>query len=215
MYTGCYTFNDKVGLIREGGSHMASKVNDIICIVSTLFHTKGYENTKLSEILVETGIGKGQFYHYFKSKRDLGKAVISHLISKMEEGLFINILDQPHPPKIKLKKMLDKILSLQLEHDGKRGCPIGNLAIELSEHDPMFRADLARFFEQWEEKVQHTLDEMKQNGELASELNTLKKARAMIATIEGGLLLMKNKQDVEVFRDIIEMIQFDYQLDIE
>jgi TetR/AcrR family transcriptional repressor of nem operon len=188
---------------------MNSKKNDIICTVSTLFHSKGYENTKLGEILAETGIGKGQFYHYFKSKRDLGEVVIDHMISEMVEGLFDNILDQPLPPKVKLKKMLDKILILQLEHEGKRGCPIGNLAIELSEHDPIFRGKLERFFEQWEEKVHQILDEMKQNGEIDSKLNTLKKARAMIATIEGGLLLMKNKQDVEVFRDIIEMIQLE------
>ncbi|WP_019413137.1 TetR/AcrR family transcriptional regulator [Paenisporosarcina sp. TG20] len=191
---------------------MTSKKNDIICTVSSLFHSKGYENTKLGEILAETGIGKGQFYHYFKSKRDLGEGVIDHMISEMVEGLFDNILDQPLPPKVKLKKMLDKILILQLEHEGKRGCPIGNLAIELSEHDPIFREKLALFFEQWEEKIQQTLDEMKRNGEFDSKLNTLKKARAMIATIEGGLLLMKNKQDVEVFRDIIEMIQFEYRI---
>jgi TetR/AcrR family transcriptional repressor of nem operon len=191
---------------------MTSKKNDIICIVSTLFHSKGYENTKLGEILAETGIGKGQFYHYFKSKRDLGEEVIDHLISEMVEGLFDNILDQPLPPKVKLKKMLDKILILQLEHEGKRGCPIGNLAIELSEHDPIFRRKLAGFFEQWEEKIQQILEEMKQKGDIDSKLNTLKKSRAMIATIEGGLLLMKNKQDVEVFRDIIEMIQFEYQI---
>ena len=191
---------------------MTSKKNDIICTVSTLFHSKGYENTKLGEILAEAGIGKGQLYHYFKSKRDLGEVVIDHMISEMVEGLFDNILDQPLPPKVKLKEMLDKILILQLEHEGKQGCPIGNLAIELSEHDPIFREKLARFFEQWVEKVQQILDEMKQNGEIAPKLNTLKKARAMIATIEGGILLMKSKQDVEVFRDIIEMIQYEYRI---
>ncbi|WP_421379693.1 TetR/AcrR family transcriptional regulator [Bacillus salacetis] len=189
---------------------MNSKVDDIVCTVSTLFHSKGYENTKLAEILSETGIGKGQFYHYFKSKRDLGEAVIDHLISEMKEELFDGILDQVLPPKVKIQKMLDKILVLQLEHEGKRGCPIGNLAIELSEHDPLFREKLALFFEQWEKKVHQILNEMKQNGEFASGLNTLKKARMMIATIEGGILLMKNKQDIDVLRDIIEMIRLEY-----
>ena len=118
---------------------------------------------------------------------ELGEAVIDHIISEMVEGLFENTLDQPLPPKVKLKKMLDKILILQLDHEGKRGCPIGNLAIELSGHDPIIKEKLARFFEQWVEKVQQTLDVMKQNGEIASKLNTLKKARAMIATIEGGI----------------------------
>ncbi|WP_409250745.1 TetR/AcrR family transcriptional regulator [Bacillus sp. SCS-153A] len=191
---------------------MNPKVNDIICTVSTLFHSKGYENTKLSEILAETGIGKGQFYHYFKSKRDLGEAVIDHLIYEMGEELFDKILDQSLPPKVKLQNMLDKILELQLNTEGKRGCPIGNLAIELSEHEPLFREKLAGFFAKWEEKIKQNLEEIKQNEENFSDLDTFNKARGMIAVIEGGILLMKTKQDVQVLKDIIKMIKDDYQL---
>jgi TetR/AcrR family transcriptional repressor of nem operon len=188
------------------------KKEEIICKVSSLIHSKGYENTKLSDILKESSIGKGQFYHYFSSKRDLGEAVIDHLISNMEKCLFEKILDQTIPPKAKLDQMLDRICTMQLEHECKRGCPIGNLAIEISEHDSLFREKVAHFFEQWQEKVKVILDDMQQNGELDPAIDTFKQARALVAMIEGALLLMKNKQDIGVLKDIIDVIRNEYKL---
>jgi TetR/AcrR family transcriptional repressor of nem operon len=199
------TFGRGVGLV-------GSKKEDIICKTSSLMHSRGYENTKLSDILSEAGIGKGQFYHYFTSKRDLANSVIDYLISDMNRHIFEKILDKDMPPKVKLNQMLDEICYMQAETEGKRGCPIGNLAIEISEHDPMFREKISSFFDQWEEKIKKTLDEMKQQGELDPQTDTLKMARAMVAMIEGAILRMKSKQDVQVLRDIIDVLRKEYQL---
>jgi TetR/AcrR family transcriptional repressor of nem operon len=191
---------------------MGSKKEDIICKTSSLMHSRGYENTKLSDILSEADIGKGQFYHYFTSKRDLANSVIDYLISDMNHHLFEKILDIEMPPKAKLNQMLDEICNMQAETEGKRGCPIGNLAIEISEHDPMFREKISSFLDQWEEKVKHTLDQMKQQGEFDPQADTLKQARSMVAMIEGAILRMKSKQDVQVLRDIIDVLKKEYQL---
>jgi TetR/AcrR family transcriptional regulator, transcriptional repressor for nem operon len=42
----------------------------------------------------------------------------------------------------------------------KPGCPIGNLAIEMSEHDEIFRMKIQHFFECWIDAVEAILDEM-------------------------------------------------------
>ncbi|MDC3418324.1 TetR/AcrR family transcriptional regulator [Aquibacillus salsiterrae] len=191
---------------------MASKREEIIYKVSSLIHSQGYENTKLSEILQVTGIGKGQFYHYFSSKRELADAVIDYLIAIMEEALFENILDQPISPKEKLNQMLDEICDMQMENQAKRGCPIGNLAIETSEHDPMFREKISSFFDRWEHKVKQTIDELQQEGMLGQNIDTTKHARSMVAMIEGAILRMKNKQDIQVLRDITDVIRHEYNL---
>jgi TetR/AcrR family transcriptional repressor of nem operon len=191
---------------------VGSKKEDIICKTSSLMHSRGYENTKLSDILNEANIGKGQFYHYFASKRDLANSVIDYLISDMNHHLFEKVLDEDMPPKVKLNQMLDEICHMQAETEGKRGCPIGNLAIEISEHDPLFREKISSFFDQWEEKIKYTLDEMKQQGELDPQTDTLKQARSMVAMIEGAILRMKSKQDVQVLRDSIDVLRKEYQL---
>jgi TetR/AcrR family transcriptional repressor of nem operon len=191
---------------------VTSKKEEIICKASSLIHSKGYENTKLSDILKEAEIGKGQFYHYFTSKRDLGEAVIDYLIYNMSQALFNDIFDKHLPPKEKFNQMLNNIHSLQTDNNGTRGCPIGNLAIEISEHDPVFREKVSNFFDQWEEKITTILDEIKQTGALHQNAETEKKARSIVAMIEGGLLLMKNRQDIEVLNDILDVIRNEFQL---
>ncbi len=194
---------------------MASKREEIIYEASALIHSRGYENTKLSDILTSAGIGKGQFYHYFASKQNLADAVIEFLIDNMKRDLFENTLDQPMNPKKKLNKMLDEICHMQIESQGRRGCALGNLAIELSEHEPVFRDKISIFFDQWEEKVQQTLVQLQQEGELEENIDTMKHARAMVAMIEGAILRMKNKQDIQVLYDITDVIRNEYNLQEE
>jgi TetR/AcrR family transcriptional regulator, transcriptional repressor for nem operon len=189
-----------------------SKKEDIISKVSILFHSRGYSNTKLSDILKETGIGKGQFYHYFSSKQDLAEAVIDHLITDMEEAIFEKILDQELSPKEKMNNMLDEIYLMQVNTGGKSGCPIGNLAIEISDEEPLFKEKITSFFERWENKVQIELDELKLTGELKSRQESVKLSRALIAMIEGAILRVKNSQDLEVLNDTIDVIKDMYSL---
>jgi AcrR family transcriptional regulator len=50
-----------------------------------LFSKNGFENTKLSDITDSLGLGKGTFYLYFKSKKDLLIECISQLTSAVVE----------------------------------------------------------------------------------------------------------------------------------
>src|SRR3989304_9836308 len=52
---------------------------EILQTACRLIHRKGFNNTSLEDILRESGVGKGNFYYYFKSKDDLGYAVLDRL----------------------------------------------------------------------------------------------------------------------------------------
>ncbi len=43
-----------------------------------IIHKKGFNNTGIQEILESAGVPKGSFYFYFRSKEDLGLALIDH-----------------------------------------------------------------------------------------------------------------------------------------
>ncbi|EGA91264.1 hypothetical protein GPDM_00305 [Planococcus donghaensis MPA1U2] len=194
---------------------MTPKKEKIIYEASLLIHSLGYTNTKLSDILTSSGIGKGQFYHYFTSKQDLADAVVEYLIGTMKHDIFEEVLDQPTAPKLRLNQMLDKLCAMQFENQAQSGCALGNLAIEISEHEPVLRDKISSFFKQWEEKIQRALDELQQHGELDKKVDTAKYSRAMIAMIEGAILLMKNKQDIQVLYDITDVIRNEYNLNEE
>ena len=61
----------------------------LIRCAAELFWKNGYAATGVSEILTAAKLPKGSFYFYFKSKEDLGMAVISYyqsvLLEKMRE----------------------------------------------------------------------------------------------------------------------------------
>jgi AcrR family transcriptional regulator len=56
------------------------KRNEILNTAQKLVYTIGYEQMTIQDILNETQMSKGAFYHYFKSKSDLLEALISHML---------------------------------------------------------------------------------------------------------------------------------------
>ncbi|MBA3306757.1 MAG: helix-turn-helix transcriptional regulator, partial [Thermoleophilaceae bacterium] len=50
----------------------------IIEAAAALMHERGVRATGLEDVLLASGAGKSQFYHYFSSKDDLAAAVLEH-----------------------------------------------------------------------------------------------------------------------------------------
>ena len=54
--------------------------NEIIDAAEKLFASKGYDKATVNDILTATGIAKGTFYYYFKSKEEVLDAIIRRRI---------------------------------------------------------------------------------------------------------------------------------------
>jgi TetR/AcrR family transcriptional regulator, transcriptional repressor for nem operon len=189
-----------------------SKKQEIISIAKNIIHCKGYQATSISDILHAANIGKGQFYHYFSSKHDLGLAVMENLIEEWDHQLILNILQSSEDPKLKINKMLDWILTYHAGKEEKSGCPIGNLTIEMSEHDETFRLKLDHFFKRWIGSIETVLEEMVKQNQLHSTVDIRKSAEAIVAMIEGGILLMKSQQDISILMNVIDVIRQQFHL---
>ncbi|MCF6138647.1 TetR/AcrR family transcriptional regulator [Pseudalkalibacillus berkeleyi] len=183
---------------------MTSKKEHIISATAELIHAKGYESTKLSDILKAADIGKGQFYHYFSSKKDLGISVVDQYVQTWEQNLIEAILQSDKPSTDKLNEMLDWAVSYHESIGEFHGCPFGNLALEMSEHDEIFRTKINALFEKWIRSLENVLEDIV-GGEKA-----LMQAQAIVAQLEGGILLMKNFQDLSILRNIAENIRAQY-----
>ncbi|MFJ7974662.1 TetR/AcrR family transcriptional regulator [Peribacillus sp. JNUCC 23] len=189
-----------------------SKKQEIITISRGIIHSKGYQATSISDILKAASIGKGQFYHYFSSKYDLGLAVVEDVIQDLDQQLINEIFHSKEKAKARLNKMLDWNLASHTESKSKLGCAVGNLAIEMSEHDETFRVKIKEFFDKWISEVETALTEMVKENQLAPTTDCKKGAQAIVAMIEGGILLMKNQQDLEILTHVMEMIRKQYHL---
>ncbi|WP_407313085.1 TetR/AcrR family transcriptional regulator [Desulfosporosinus sp. SB140] len=187
---------------------MTSKRQEIIEAAAGLMESNGYENTKLSDILEASGAGKGQFYYYFSSKRDLGLAVIDYFFAAFKRELLGGILGSKGDPETRLNEMLEWIISFHQSRQAKCGCVFGNLALEMSEHDEEFRQKVNEVFKVWADRLGSVLEEMLEISGSANPIEAGQLAQTIVAMIEGGILLMKNNQDIEILRDMIKWIRY-------
>lgn len=186
---------------------MTNKPKEIIISAAALMHSKGYENTKLADILDAAQIGKGQFYHYFTSKHELGLAVLDYFFTNWNQRLMEDILSSGKEPEIKINEMFDWVIEQQRRNQAKCGCVFGNLAVEMSEHDEAFRRKLSSVFETWVSKLKLVLEDM--ILPLHADPEELDKmAHSVVAMIEGAILLMKSKQDLSILVNITDQIKF-------
>lgn len=86
------------------------------------------------------------------------------------------------------------------------GCLFGNLALEVSTRDDVLRAKLDAVFEKARARFHETLDEAVESGELPP-LDTRATSAAMLAYLEGVLLLAKTQNDPEVVLRLLPAIK--------
>ncbi len=101
----------------------------IVHAADHLFYSHGYNQTSFSDISDETGIPRGNFYYYFKTKEDILGAVVEVRVNDFKKTLQQCEEDSSDPLT---RLLLLAQLPLQREEEViKYGCPIGSLSLEL------------------------------------------------------------------------------------
>lgn len=175
----------------------------ILSIARELFHTRSYADVGVKEICDSAQVQKGSFYHFFPSKRDLALAVIDDMADDWAHGFVAEAFDRELPPLERLDYMIDAAYFWQKaakDIEGRMpGCLFGNLALEVSTRDDILRAKLTAIFNKTRERFQETLEEAVATGAMPP-LDTESTAAAMLAYLEGIILLAKTSNDPEVVR---------------
>lgn len=175
----------------------------IIHIAKNLFHNRSYTDVGVKEICDKAEIQKGSFYHFFKSKRDLAVAVIDEFANEWANGFVAEAFDKKLPPMERIDYMIDAAYFWQksaksADSNGRMpGCLFGNLALEMSTQDEILRAKLLAVFSAAKQHFQETLEQAVQE-KLIEKINSELTAEAMLAYLEGMILLAKANNDPEI-----------------
>jgi TetR/AcrR family transcriptional repressor of nem operon len=185
---------------RDGRSTRES----IIAAATRLIHVHGYNKTSLDDVLRESGVGKGNFYYHFKSKEDLGYAILDKIVASFHERTLEPCFADPDaPPLSQIRCFLDRLLELQREQNCIGGCVLGNLASELSDVHEGFRTRLATLFTAWQARLASVLEAARRRGELADGSEPEALARFIVASLEGAILLAKVSKDIRVMEQCV------------
>jgi TetR/AcrR family transcriptional repressor of nem operon len=163
-----------------------------------LMLAKGFVATTVDEICAAAGVTKGSFFHYFKSKDDLAKAVLERFCEIRARLMHESPLRNKKDPLERVYGSIDTFIEMSRSPLAKNGCLLGNFAQELSDSHPGMRSLCEQRFAEWAAVLKQELDEAKTKHLPGSRLDTESLAEHFIAIIEGALILAKAKQDMGV-----------------
>jgi AcrR family transcriptional regulator len=165
----------------------------IVAAAAELMSQRGVARTTIEDIQEAAAVSTSQMYHYFADKGDLVAAVIDFQTDRVlaVQHLGLDRLECLED----LRRWRDIMVDLMRRLGCVGGCPIGSLANDLAETDPLARAQVARSFVRWETMIRDGLEAIAARGELPDGTEVDNLALAMLAAIQGGLLLSQVRRD--------------------
>ncbi|HEV8437358.1 MAG TPA: TetR/AcrR family transcriptional regulator [Methylomirabilota bacterium] len=182
--------------------------DQIIDAATRLIHLQGYHCTSLDDVLRESGVGKGNFYYYFRSKEDLGYAILDRVVGGfIQHTLEPVFADAEADPIGQIHQFLDRVLDNQRQRNCIGGCPIGNLACELSDVHEGFRQRLAAIFIEWRSRLTEALRRGQSAGRVSEHCQCAVVAEFLVAALEGAILLTKVTKDIGVMEKCVQELK--------
>ncbi len=170
-----------------------------------LIYARSYADVGVAAICEQAGVKKGSFYHFFPSKQELTLAMLDELFLEFKERIYADPSFSETSPLGRLRRFVERAYQRQRELADSTGqtlgCPFGNLAAELSTQDGAIRQKVDGVFNQLEHYFAATLTEAVEIGEIA-EIDILATAQAMVAYVEGIMLMAKTRNDPEIIRQL-------------
>ena len=166
----------------------------------------GFQNAAIDTILAATNVTKGALYYHFENKEALGYAIIEEIIAKFPRERWLLPLER-NKGRDPIDTLIGIVQSIPSRpRDLKAGCPLVNLAQEMSPLDEQFRKRLERIFQVWQEGIAMALRRGQSEGTVRRDLVPEEIASFLIAMVEGYEVLAKNAQDAKLWNMGIENI---------
>lgn len=169
-------------------------------------YRQGYQAASLDEILKTAGVSKGALYHHFGSKLELGYAVLDEVIAGWIVEQWGGLLAESEDPL----GAIQSTIRHRCEHIPSEacalGCPLNNLAQEMSPIDEGFRRRIDRLFRQWRDAIADAIARSKEAGQVRADVDPAKVGAFVVATLEGTIGLAKSAQSMELAESNLGML---------
>src|SRR5216684_8209334 len=158
-----------------------------------LAYQRGFREASLADIAEAAHVPVGNVYYYFKTKEELGEAVVERRLAQFRE--FQEEMDRLSSPKERLFAFVESIHGNR-EQLARGGCPLGSLCSELHKEGGALAKKSATLFTEpigWLEKQFRAAGHDKDSHELAMHLFSAWQGMAAVAhgANEPDLVLME------------------------
>ena len=190
---------------QERPSATAKTRDRIVRAAFQLFHEQGYNGTGVATIVREAGVNPGSLYHFFESKDALLLGVLEFALGYLGEAVMNPVEARTADPVGRVFALLQQYRDRMERERCRLGCPIGNLALEVSDGNDDARRLLHRNFENWASRVEAWLNDA--GDRLPPDVDRRRLASFVLTVMEGGLMQSRAAGHLQPFDDSVEVLR--------
>lgn len=190
----------------RGRSRGKTRTNDpegmrrrVLDVAEEAFQARGYHASSLGDLMAAAGVSGGALHHHFPTKKALALAVIEERVAAAVEATWIVPVAEAHSARQGVRGVFAAVAG-ELDRQGfVRGCPLNNLAHELSLADADFQTALAAIFARWRTAIATKVrDDQLDGREQGTDPERF--AALAVAAYSGAMAMAKAAQDAAVLK---------------
>jgi AcrR family transcriptional regulator len=148
---------------------------------------RGVDDVRLEDVMARTGSSKSQLFHYFPGgKAELLLAVARHEADQVladQQPMLGNLTTWPA-----WLAWRDRLISHYLTQCML--CPLNGLLGQTGRRAPAAQAVVTDLMQRWQDAIRGGIRHMQSIGEIAAEVDAERASAALLAGIQGGVLMM-------------------------
>jgi AcrR family transcriptional regulator len=171
-----------------------------------IYH-RGFQAASLDTIVSQAGLTKGALYHHFPDQAALGYAVVDEVITEPVLTAYLSPLEATDTDPLTaliqvVRRRADDFVAGGIE----LGCPLNNLAQEMSPIDEEFRRRVAAALEAWTSGFARVLERGQAEGHVRPDVDPRRVAAFLVAAIEGAFGMAKNARSQPLLRSNLDQL---------
>lgn len=168
------------------------------------FQANGYAGTSIHDLVRSAEVTAGALHHHFPSKRDLVLAVIAERVSPEVEGTWISPVEEAPTAAEGIVSVFERVADLLEAQGSVTGCPLGNLALELSLNDESLRSAISGEYRTWRTAIARAVE--RDRAPYAPDGHEVF-AEVVVAMFTGAMSIAKAEQRTSALRSCARQLR--------
>jgi TetR/AcrR family transcriptional repressor of nem operon len=174
----------------------------LLAVGQELFIKSSFNCVGLNDILKQSGIPKGSFYHYFDSKEDFGLQVVELYSRQNYEVLEALLHDESMSPSQQLRAFFEANITHFDDIGYCQGCLMANLSQELADVNEKLRCKINELSKKMVDRIALCLQHTDSSELNLGHLQPHEAAQVLMNSWQGAIMKMKlekSREPLEVF----------------
>ncbi len=171
-------------------------IEEILEAGMNVVREKGYHHTGINDILKASGIPKGSFYNFFRSKEEFGLRLLEYYSETMLSHMHRYLDNHSRSPLQRLENFYRFVIGVNADEDCRQGCLLNNMSSEVGGNSEPIARQAHQQFSRWMETLSACILEGQEEGEIRKDYPAQELAEFMHTSFFGALTRSKMMRDI-------------------